>query len=55
MPLQEFKKRRYINLKDQMKLYNLVDVFPFIVTQGKLKNQYHSDKINILKEAVRFP
>ena len=51
----EFHKRGCVTMKDWLKEYNLADVEPFIEALEKTREQYYSDEIDLLKDAVSIP
>ena len=51
----EFSKRGCVTMKDWLKEYNLADVTPFIEALEKTREQYYSDEIDLLKDAVSIP
>ena len=48
----ELHKRGCVTMKDWLKEYNLADVKPFIEALEKNREQYYSDEIDLLKDAV---
>ena len=51
----EFHKKGCVTMKDWLKEYNLADVTPFIEALEKTREQYYSDEIDLLKDAVSIP
>ena len=51
----EFSKRGCVTMEDWLKEYNLADVKPFIDALEKTREQYYSDEIDLLKDAVSIP
>ena len=51
----EFHKRGCVTMKDWLKEYNLADVEPFIEALEKTREQYYTDEIDLLKDAVSIP
>ena len=47
--------RQCKTIADVLKIYNLADVEPFAEALKKTAEQYHPDKIDMLKDAVSIP
>ena len=55
MSRKEFYKCGCVNMHDWLKEYNIADVNQFIEAVVKAKHQSFSDKLDVLKDAVRIP
>ena len=42
-------------MKDWLKIYNLIDVIPFVEALEKTRNNYIKDGIDMLKDSVSIP
>ena len=51
----EFYNKGCVTMKDWLKIYNLIDVIPFIEALEKTRNNYVKDGIDMLKDSVSIP
>ena len=51
----DFHGKGCVTMRDWLKIYNLIDVVPFVEALEKIRNNYVKDDIDMLKDAVSIP
>ena len=51
----DFYNKGCVTMRDWLKIYNLIDVVPFVEALEKTRNNYMKDEIDMLKDAVSIP
>ena len=51
----EFYNKGCVTMKDWLKIYNLIDVIPFVEALEKTRKNYMKDEIDMIKDCVSIP